>query len=98
MRDHRRSLRRASRSAIIRPTRSVEDREYLQRYHDVQISNSGVWRILKRLGMERLPASQRYKRHHRRWKRYEQQRPGHHVQIDVKFIEPITCGPHRRKR
>jgi transposase len=28
---------------------------YLQRYHDVAISASGVWRILKRLNMNRLP-------------------------------------------
>ena len=71
---------------------------YLKRYHDVEISASGVWRILKRLGMNRLPASQRYKRHTGRWKRYEKQRPGHHVQIDVKFIEPIATGSGRRKR
>ena len=71
---------------------------YLKRYHDVAISTSGVWRILKRLGMNRLPASQRYKRHSGRWKRYEKQRPGHHVQIDVKFIEPIAAGAGRRKR
>lgn len=25
---------------------------YLQRYHDVPVSTSGVWRILKRLGNE----------------------------------------------
>ena len=68
---------------------------YLKRYHDVDISASGVWRILKRLGMNRLPASQRYKRHSGRWKRYEKQRPGHYVQIDVKFIEPITTGSGR---
>ncbi|MFN6548366.1 helix-turn-helix domain-containing protein [Mycolicibacterium nivoides] len=42
---------------------------YLKRYHDVEISRSGVWRILKRLNMNRLPASQRYKRHSGRWKR-----------------------------
>lgn len=71
---------------------------YLKRYQDVEISASGVWRILKRLGMNRLPASQRYKRHTGRWKRYEKQRPGHYVQIDVKFIEPITTGSGRRKR
>ena len=41
---------------------------YLKRYHDVEISTSGVWRILKRLDMNRLPASQRHKRHDRRWK------------------------------
>jgi hypothetical protein len=32
---------------------------YLRRYHDVSVSQSGVWRILKRLDMNRLPASQR---------------------------------------
>jgi transposase len=45
------------------------------RYHDLTISTSGVWRILKRPGMNRLPASQRYRRHNLRWKRYEKQRP-----------------------
>jgi transposase len=48
---------------------------YLQRYHDVTISVSTVWRILHRLDLGRLPASQRYQRHDRRWKRYEKQRP-----------------------
>jgi transposase len=42
---------------------------YLARYHDIAISPSGVWRILKRLDMNRLPSSQRYKRHKTRWKR-----------------------------
>ena len=69
---------------------------YLKRYHDVTISKSGVWRILKRLNMSRLPASQRYKRHDKRWKRYEKQLPGHRVQIDVKFIEP-TGGVQGRR-
>ncbi|MFF4131872.1 helix-turn-helix domain-containing protein [Streptomyces mirabilis] len=70
---------------------------YLKRYHDVTISKSGVWRILKRLDMGRLPASQRYKRHDRRWKRYEKQLPGHRVQIDVKFIEPLAAMPQGRR-
>ncbi|MFI9637370.1 helix-turn-helix domain-containing protein [Nocardia sp. NPDC051929] len=68
-------------------------RVYLERYHDIKLSKSGVWRILKRLDMGRLPASQRYERHDRRWKRYEKQRPGHHVQIDVKFVEPLPAKP-----
>ena len=55
---------------------------YLARYHDVTISTSGVWRILKRLGMNRLPASQRYQRRTLRWKRYEKQRPGHQLQVE----------------
>jgi transposase InsO family protein len=68
---------------------------YLKRYHDISISHSGVWRILKRLDLNRLPASQRYKRHDRRWKRYEKPLPGHRVQIDVKFIAPVAGA--RRK-
>jgi transposase len=70
---------------------------YLARYHDVTISTSGVWRILKRLGMNRLPASQRYQRRALRWKRYEKQRPGHQLQVDVKFIEPLGQTGRRRK-
>ncbi len=70
---------------------------YLKRYHDVSISNSGVWRILKRLNLNRLPASQKYKRLDRRWKRYEKQLPGHQVQIDVKFIKPIKGSAPRKK-
>jgi transposase InsO family protein len=62
---------------------------YLRRYHDISISHSGVWRVLKRLDLNRLPASQRHKRHDKRWKRYEKPLPGHRVQIDVKFIEPL---------
>jgi transposase InsO family protein len=62
---------------------------YLRRYHDIELSPSGIWRILKRLDMSRLPASQRYRRHVDRWKRYEKPLPGHRVQIDVKFIAPL---------
>jgi hypothetical protein len=54
---------------------------------------SGVWRILKRLGLNRLPASQRHQRHDRRWKRYEKPLPGHRVQLEVKFIGPLTAAP-----
>ena len=63
---------------------------YLKRYHDVEASQSGVWRILKRLDLNRLPASQRYKRLDKRWQRYEKRKAatGHQVQIDVKFVEP----------
>nr|WP_254646017.1 integrase core domain-containing protein [Streptomyces samsunensis] len=70
---------------------------YLKRYHDVTISKSGVWRILHRLGMGRLPASQCYKRHDKRWKRYEKQLPSHRVQIDVKFIEPLASMRRGRR-
>jgi len=68
---------------------------YLARYHEVQISPSGVYRILKRLGMNRLPSSKRNKPHNKRWHRYEKQQPGHRLQVDVKFIEPL---PGSRKK
>ena len=69
---------------------------YLERYHQIKISPSGVWRILHKAGVNRLPASQRYKRRETRWKRYEKQRPGHQLQVDVKFIEPL--GQKGRKK
>lgn len=62
---------------------------YLKRYHDITISKSGVWRILKRLMLNKLPCNQRYKKHENRWKRYEKPMPGHRIQIDVKFLERI---------
>ena len=68
---------------------------YLKRYHDVSISNSGVWRILRRLDLNRLPASQRYKRTDRKRKRHEKPMPGHAVQVDVKFIAQLP-GSSRR--
>jgi transposase len=68
---------------------------YLQRYHDVAISTSGAWRILKRLNMNRLPASQRYKRHDRRWKRYEKQRPGHQRGPYVRPRRSLVSGVAR---
>jgi hypothetical protein len=66
---------------------------YLKRYHGIAISVSGIWRILKRLDMNRLLSSQRYRRHRERWKRYEQPLPGHRVQIDVKLIAPPQRVP-----
>jgi transposase InsO family protein len=68
---------------------------YLQRYHDITVSSSGVWRILKRLNINRLPYNQRYKSHETRWRRYEKPEPGHRLQVDVKFLERI---PDTRKR
>jgi transposase len=70
---------------------------YLKRDHEVPISSSGVWRILKRLELNRLPASQRSKRHDRRWKRSEKPLPGHRVQLDVRFIGPLAGAPKPKK-
>ena len=52
----------------------------------------------KRLEMNRLPASQRYRRRSQRWKRYEKQLSGHQLQVDVKFIEPLGQKGLRRKK
>lgn len=50
---------------------------YLKRYHDIELSPSGIWRILHRLDMSRLPSSQRYRRQRDRWKRYDRPEPAH---------------------
>jgi transposase InsO family protein len=71
-------------------------RMYLKRYHGVEVSSSGVWRILKKLDLNRLPTSQRYKRLDRRYLRYEKQQPGHRVQLDVKFVTPLPGAPRKK--
>ena len=65
---------------------------YLKRYHDVEVSQSGVWRILKRLDLNRLPASQRYKRLDKRWKRYKSNCP------DIKSKSTSNSLSHSRPR
>lgn len=58
---------------------------YLWRYHQIKISAADVYHVLKRHGMNRLPQNQR-KRSIPIPQRYEKQVPGHHVQVDVKFL------------
>lgn len=58
---------------------------YLQRYCGLTVSSSGVFGILKRNGMSRLPRGAP-KRSPSTFKRYEKLVPGHQVQIDVKFL------------
>lgn len=57
---------------------------YLERYHGITISESGVYRILCRNGLNRLPNSSSRRALHT--KRYAKQVPGHHIQVDVKFL------------
>lgn len=57
---------------------------YLERYHGITISDAGVYRILKRNGLNRLPRGTRLRKVHT--KRYSKQVPGHHIQMDVKFL------------
>ncbi|WP_439111699.1 IS481 family transposase [Lentibacter sp.] len=57
---------------------------YLARYHGIKISDAGVYLILKRNGLNRLPRGTRMRKLHT--KRYQKQVPGHHIQVDVKFL------------
>ena len=63
---------------------------YLARYHDISISRVRGVADPQTARPESLPANQRNKTYDRRWKRYEKPLPGHQVQIDVKFIDPIA--------
>jgi transposase InsO family protein len=57
---------------------------FLQRYHGIKISAGGVYGVLKRNGLNHLPrnAKTRTIQTHR----YAKQIPGHHIQVDVKFL------------
>lgn len=68
---------------------------YLKRSHDIDLSHATVHTILKRFGINRLPASQKHKAYKRRYKSYEKQKPGHRLQVDVKFLQRIP-GTHKR--
>jgi len=57
---------------------------YMRRYHDIRISDAGVYRVLRRNGLSRLPRKAGTRAVHT--KRYEKQVPGHHIQVDVKFL------------
>ncbi len=57
---------------------------YLERYHGMKISDAGVYRVLRRSGLNRLP--RRVGRRAVHTHRYAKQVPGHHVQVDVTFL------------
>lgn len=69
---------------------------YLARYHAIKISDAGVYRILRRHGLSRLPRANRTRAVHT--KRYEKQVPGHHVQVDVKFLSFVDKSGRKVKR
>lgn len=58
---------------------------YLKRYHDIQISESTVSRVLRAHNVSRLPKTAPKRAMHP--KRYAKSVPGHHVQVDVKFLK-----------
>ncbi len=57
---------------------------YLERYHDIEISESSVFRTLKRHNVK--PLDRTTTRKAMGPKRYSKETPGHHVQVDVKFL------------
>ena len=69
---------------------------YLDRYHAIRISDAGVYRILRRHGINRLPRNVGRRAVHT--KRYNKQVPGHHIQIDLKFLSLCRSGSQPVKR
>ena len=57
---------------------------YLDRYHGIRVSESTVSRVLKAHGVSRLPKTAPRRAFHTT--RYAKKVPGHHVQVDVKFL------------
>ena len=57
---------------------------YLSRYHGIETSESTVYRTLVRHDVNRL--SKKASRRTVHTKRYSKKVPGHHIQIDVKFV------------
>lgn len=56
---------------------------YLECYHGITASESSVYRILVRNGLNRLPKTASKRTVHT--KRYSKKVPGHQIQVDVKF-------------
>lgn len=69
---------------------------YLERYHGIKTSCSTVYRTLIRNGMRHLPKKVGRRALHTR--RYTKRVPGHHVQVDVKFLTlKAPDGRHLRR-
>jgi len=71
---------------------------YLKRYLNIQTSESSVYRILKRNGISRLPKYAKRRSPGPKAKLYEKQTPGHHVQMDVKFLNFTNKEKRKIKR
>ena len=69
---------------------------YLERYHGISISESSVYRILARNGLNRLPKTAPKRALHT--KRYAKTIPGHHIQVDVKFLTLEDDEGHKVRR
>jgi len=69
---------------------------YLDRYHGIKVSESTVSRVLKAHGLNRLPKTAPKRTLYT--KRYAKKVPGHHVQVDVKFLTLRDAGGNKVKR
>jgi len=69
---------------------------YLERYHGIKTSESSVYRTLVRSGLRGLPKSAPRRAIHTR--RYAKEVPGHHIQVDVKFVSLRNFDGHRVRR
>jgi len=69
---------------------------YLERYHGIKTSVSTVYRTLVRNNMRCLPKNSPRRAIHTR--RYSKEVPGHHIQVDVKFVSLRNFEGHRVRR
>lgn len=71
---------------------------YLKRYLNIETSESSVYRILRRNGINRLPKNAKRRSPGPKVILYEKQVPGHHIQMDVKFLSFTNNEGKRIKR
>lgn len=69
---------------------------YLERYHGLTTSCSTVYRTLVRNGIQRLPRAVGRRAIHTR--RYAKAVPGHHIQVDVKFLSLKAANGSKVRR
>ena len=69
---------------------------YLERCHDIKMSDATVSRILRRHGLNRLPRGARMRKVHT--KRYNKQVPGHHIPMGFKFLTFIGNKGEKMRR
>ena len=69
----------------------------LKKFLDVNVSRTGCYGVLKRNGLSRLPENCR-KCSMPSFIRYEKKVPGHHLQVDVKFLFFVDESGQRIKR
>jgi len=68
----------------------------LERFHGIKLSDATMYRIPKRNGLNRFPRGTRLPKVHT--KRYNKQVPGHHIQLDVKFLTFIGKKGEKTRR